>query len=76
MRRLAGALSSPMALRRFHFWCIVVWALLWMLAGLIGWIQLVAFISHVTMATAMLTSFAAYCASRVEVKQDENGDAS
>lgn len=71
MRHAFVVVTSPVAIRRLHGCSIVVWALLWVLASLVGWIQLVVFISHVTMATAMLTSFAAWCSSRVEVKQDE-----
>lgn len=48
----------------------MVWAVLWLVASVTGWVNLVAFISHVTMATAVLTSFAAWQAARVEVNQN------
>jgi hypothetical protein len=51
-------------------WLILFWLVLWAVAIPIGWISSVAFISHVTMATAVLTSFAAWASGRVEVKQD------
>lgn len=69
--KIVALFGRPAFLKAFHGWSIVAWAVLWGVAIPLGWINSIAFISHVTMATALLTSFAAWCASRVEVKQDE-----
>lgn len=69
--RIVALFGRPGFLKGFHGWCIVGWALVWGVAHPLGWINSIAFISEVTMATALLTSFAAWCAARVEVKQDE-----
>jgi hypothetical protein len=65
--------GRPEVLRAFHGWSILMWGIVWIFATVpaIDWVASIRFISHVTMATALLTSFAAWCASRVEVKQDE-----
>lgn len=69
--KIISLFGRPQFLKAFHGWCILLWAVLWVVATMFNWVALVIFISHVTMATAMLTSFAAWAASRVEVKQDE-----
>lgn len=50
---------------------VVFFLLLWIVAMPTGWIHSVTFVSHVSMATAVFTCFAAWCSSRVEVKQEE-----
>lgn len=72
--RIISLFGRPTFLRGFHGWCITLWACIWAVAVPMGWIQSITFVSHVTMATALLTSFAAWCAARVEVKQDEQID--
>lgn len=69
--RILSLFGRPQTLRAFHGYSIMIWAIIWAVAIPLHWINSIAFISHVTMATALLTSFAAWCASRVEVKQDE-----
>jgi hypothetical protein len=61
-------------LKAFHGTCVWLWCLLWLVAGIFGWLSSVTFVSHISMATALLTSFAAWCSTRVEVKQDEGND--
>jgi hypothetical protein len=65
--------GRPEVLKAFHGWWILIWAIIWVIASepITGWVKHISFISHVTMATALLTSFAAWCASRTEVKQDK-----
>lgn len=62
---------TAIQLKWFHGVCVWVWVLIWIVAGIFGWLSSVTFVSHVSMATALLTSFAAWCSTRVEVKQDE-----
>lgn len=72
MARLS-ALPTPGAkfYRALHGLSIGAWAVIWALAGPAHWLQSVVFVSNVSMATALLTSFAAWGSTRVEVKQDE-----
>jgi hypothetical protein len=72
--KIISLFGRPTFLRAFHGWSIIAWAIIWGLAVPLGWIDSIAFISHVTIVTALLTSFAAWCAARVEVKQDEQID--
>lgn len=66
-------LSQPKVIRALHGWSIIMWAAVWVVASepVFAWVESIRFISHVTMATALLTSFAAWCAARVEVRQEE-----
>lgn len=62
---------TSLQLKWFHGISVWVWALIWIVAGFRGWLSSVTFVSHISMATALLTSFAAWCSTRVEVKQDK-----
>jgi hypothetical protein len=62
--------GEPRAMRAFHGTCILVWVALWIAGTIFDWVQIVAFVSHVSLATAVLTSWSAWQSSRVEVKQE------
>lgn len=47
---------------------------LWVLAGLMGWLESVKFVSHVSMAALVLAELSSWQGSRTEQKQDQQID--
>lgn len=64
-------LNSSTTLRRFHGTCIVAWSGLWIIAAYVGWLRSIVFLSHISMATALLGSVSSWQAARIEAKQDQ-----
>ena len=58
------------------FWLTVglLSIVLWFVAGLLGWVNSPAFISHISMAALVLAAFGAWQSTRVEVNQDDDAD--
>lgn len=54
-----------------HFWGIFVVIGVWILAGFTGWINSVAFVSHISMAALVLAEISSWQGSRTEQKQDK-----
>lgn len=65
---------TPQKMRKILGWSVIGTGLLWGVATFIGWVESVAFISHVSMAALLLETFLAWQNARVEVKQDEGAD--
>lgn len=61
---------SAKALRRIHGCLVIFWILLWIAAAIFGWLNSVAFVSHLSAAALVLGSWSSWQAARVEVKQD------
>lgn len=57
-----------------HGWLVVFWLALWIVGFTFGWLDSVAFVSHLSAAALVLGSFSSWQAARVEVKQDEEID--
>lgn len=55
-----------------HIAATVIFGIIWVVAIPTGWIKSVTFVSHISMATAMYTAFAAVMGSLTHVKQDES----
>jgi hypothetical protein len=58
-------------MRKFNGWSILFFFILWAIAGVTGWVNSPAFISHVSMVALILGSLSAWQAARVEVRQEE-----
>lgn len=57
--------------KRIHGAATVAFVGLWGLAVPTGWINSVAFISHISMAALVYAAWSAWQSTRTEVKQDE-----
>jgi hypothetical protein len=66
--RLPFACPSSRLLRAFHGWCVILWIVLWIAATVTGWIHSVAYVSHLSQAALVLTSWGAWQGARVEDK--------
>lgn len=55
-----------------HLAGIIFFLALWLVASLVGWIESVRFVSHVSMAALVLAELSAWQAARVEQKEDKN----
>lgn len=58
----------------FHLVGIFFFVALWILAGLLGWVKSVVFVSHMSMIALVLAEFSAWQASRVEQKEDKRDE--
>lgn len=58
---MSGAL-----LRKINFWRGCFYVCLWICAFALGWLNLVSFVSHISMAALVETAFMGYVASRAE----------
>jgi hypothetical protein len=58
-------------LKYVHGGLVIFWILLWIVAAITGWIQSVAFVSHMSMAALVLGSASAWQAARTEEKEEE-----
>jgi hypothetical protein len=54
-----------------HLGGIFVVAIIWIVAGILGWLQSVTFVSHVSMAALLLAEISSWQGSRTEMKQDQ-----
>jgi len=57
-------------LKWVHFGLVVFWIILWIAAAITGWINSVAFVSHISMVALVLASASAWQAARTEQKED------
>lgn len=62
---------SGKAWKLVHFGLVIFWLCLWIVAAVTGWINSVAFVSHMSMAALVLASLAAWQGARTEEKQDK-----
>ncbi len=65
--------GEPSTLRALHGWLTVLWALL-IIPAVLWWSQSVPFLVMVSVYANVAGHFAAWQASRVEVKQDDDGE--
>lgn len=61
---------SPRAMRHIHAALTVFWLALWGVAALSGWLKSVVFVSHLSIAALVLSSFAGWQSARAEDKAD------
>lgn len=54
-----------------HGGLFLFWIALWIVASLTGWIESVAFVSHISMIALVLASVSSWQAARTEEKEDE-----
>jgi hypothetical protein len=54
----------------FHGWCVIGWVALWVVATFTGWINSVAYVSHLSQAALVLGSWSAWQGARVEAQAD------
>ena len=66
--------NQPRVLRAVHGGLVVFWCIIWALAWMFGWLDSVRFVSHLSIIALVLSSGAAWQASRTEVKEDEKND--
>lgn len=57
---------TPRAMLWVHGISTIAWALLWLVASFVGWINSVAFVSHMSMAALVYTSAAAWQSARAD----------
>jgi hypothetical protein len=74
--KIFALFGRPSFLRAFHGWCTVFWLPVTGLAFWTGWLKSVTFVSLMSMVALFLGSFSAWQAARVEVKQEEQAEAS
>jgi hypothetical protein len=55
----------------FHRLCVALRIARWIVASMTGWINSVAYVSHLSQAALVLGSWSAWQATRVEAQQDE-----
>jgi uncharacterized membrane protein YhiD involved in acid resistance len=55
----------------FHLAGVFAMIILWVTAGLLGWLESVVFVSHVSMAALVLAELSSWQGSRTEQKQDK-----
>lgn len=58
-------------LRRFHFWRGCFWIALWVAAFVFGWLSIVTFVAHVSMAALVETAFMGWTSARAEVAAED-----
>lgn len=58
-------------LKWVHFGLVLFFILLWGAAALLGWLQSVTFVSHVSMVALVLAEVAAWQGARTEEKEDK-----
>ena len=63
-------------MRWVHGVLTIFWLILWVVAGLAGWIKSVTFVSHLSVAALVLASFAGWQGARAEEKADDGGSES
>lgn len=66
---------SPLTMRRIHAGLTIFWIALWIVAGFVGWLKSVVFVSHLSAAALVLTSLGAWQGARAEDKADPNTEA-
>lgn len=68
--------GDPVFMRRVNGWLAVFWTLIIPVAFFTGWIKSVVFVSALSLWALVSGHWSAWQAARVEVKQDEQNDAS
>jgi hypothetical protein len=63
---------NPKTLKIVHALVAVGFAVVWVFAGIFGWLTSVAFLSHISMATAVYAALAAWEGARAEEKSDKD----
>lgn len=63
--------GSPTFMRRVYLILIVLSVAEWAVAIFLGWVNSVAYVSHLSQLAITVSLLAPYGAARVEVKQDE-----
>lgn len=58
-------------LKWVHAGFVFFWIAVWITATLTGWINSVAFVSHLSIIALILSSWSAWQAARTEQKEDE-----
>lgn len=53
-----------------HFVGIFFFIGIWITAGILGWLESVTFVSHISMAALVLAEISSWQGSRTEMKQD------
>jgi hypothetical protein len=66
--------GDPVFMRRVNGWLTIVWFLMMPLSIWTGWIESIVFVSAVSIYANMTGHWAAWQASRVEVRQEEIAD--
>lgn len=61
-------------LKWLHLGLVITWLTLWATAAITGWINSVAFVSHMSMVALVLGSASAWQAARTEEKEDNRND--
>jgi hypothetical protein len=67
---------SSIAIRRINGWLTIFWIILMPIAEFTKWVNANGYISRLSEIALALGSGSAWQASRVEVKQDDDGDSS
>lgn len=58
-------------MRHVHAALTGFWMVLWVIAGITGWLKAVTFVSHLSIAALVLTSFTGWQSARAEDKADD-----
>jgi hypothetical protein len=64
-------LKDPVAQQHFHGWATVFFVVLTPVSWALGWFSLVEYVSALSLWALVASHWAAWAASRVEVKQDK-----
>jgi uncharacterized protein (DUF58 family) len=63
---------TPKAMKRLHLGLTYFWLAIWIAAGIFGWLASVTFVSHLSAAALVLTSWGAWQGARAEEKADSD----
>lgn len=75
--RLIAFLGKPKVLEFIHGGFVIFWIIIWVAAAIFGWLSSVIFVSHLSAAALVLSSWAAWQGARAEVaaaQEDEQLD--
>ena len=72
MSKLLSKINDPRIQMYTHLGFMVFWAVLWIVAALAGWLKSVVFVSHLSAAALVLSSWAAFQGAHSEVGEKES----
>ena len=74
IKSLWAMVQSPLFLRRFHGWMTLGWLVVTPVSWWLGWWDIVAFVTFLSLWANVASHWAAWAAARVEVRQEEAGE--
>jgi len=64
-------MNNPVGMKKFHGWMTVGWAVMMPVSILTGWVNLVVYVSVLSIYALFIGHFSSWQAARVEVRQEE-----